>query len=227
MKKWILFLLVVCCFSGNLFSQTINDAGLWATFNLEKKLNKHWELGLTQEYRRNENYTQTNLFYTDLSGSYKPVGFIKITVAYRAAQKARLDQTFSFRHRIALDILLKKKFGKTIVSFRQRIQSQVRNVYSSETGTLPQYYAREKLEIKYDLDKPFKPYASVEFGYQLHNPRNIDFNGTWNRVRYSAGFDYKLNEKNSLSLYYLLQRGFNATELQNLYITGIAYTLSL
>jgi len=227
MKKGVLLFFMFAIVSGHVCSQVINDAGLWLTMNIEKKLSKRLEISLTEEYRLKENYAQHNLFYTDLGVAYKPLGFMKISFSYRAIQKYLLDETYSFRHRLTMDILLKRKFGRWVPSFRQRIQTQVRNVYSSETGTLPEWFARERFELKYDLDKPVAPYAAIEWRYQLKDPRNMDLNGTWNRVRYTLGIDYRLNEKNALSLYYLIQRGFNVPEPQNDYITGLSYTLSL
>lgn len=227
MKKWILLLSVVCFFTCHVFSQAVNDAGLWATWNVEKKINKRLEVFLTQEFRLKENYSQINLFYTDIGIGIKPFGFMKVAISYRTIQKARIDETYSFRHRITMDVVLKKKFGSIATSFRQRLQTQVGNVYSSETGKLPEWFARERLEIKYDLNKPIKPFAAVELRYQLKDPKNMQLNGTWNRIRYTLGLDYKLNEKNAFSLYYLIQHGFNVAEPENIYITGIVYTLSL
>lgn len=227
MKKGVLLFFIISIVSVRAFSQAINDAGLWLSLNIEKKLSKRLELSLTEAYRIKENYTQHNLFYTDLGIAYKPAGFMKVSLSYRNVQKFRLDETVSFRHRLTMDIALKKKLGHWIPSFRQRIQTQVKDIYSSETGNIPVWFVRERFELKYDLDRPFQPYAAVEWRYQLKDPRNMDLNGTWNRVRYTLGFDYKLNEKNALSLYYLIQRGFNVPEPQNLYITGLSYTLSL
>lgn len=227
MKKQLLLFFMLNASMQIAFSQAINDAGLWVTMNVEKKLSKRLELSLTEEYRLKENITQTNLFYTDLGIAVKPFGFMSVSFSYRAIQKYLLNETYSFRHRITMDVLFKKKFGKWIPSFRQRIQTQVEDVYSSETGQLPEWFARERLELKYDTDKPLSPYAAVEYRLQLKDPRNMDLNATWNRVRYTLGIDYKLNEKNELSLYYLIQRGFNVPEPQNFYITGLSYTLSL
>ncbi len=227
MKKWILLFLTVIFFSGKMFSQAVNDAGLWTTINLEKKMNKRLELFVTEEYRRKENFSQTNLFYTDIGFSLKPTGFLKLSLSYRFIQKYMEDDTYSFRHRMMLDILLKKKFGKITASFRERIQAEARDVYTSEDGKLREWYSRNKLELKYDLDKPITPYAAVEFRYQLNNPRDIELNKTWHRVRYVLGLDYKVNNRNSFSLYYLIQRGFNVSAPQNLYIVGLGYTLSL
>jgi hypothetical protein len=227
MKKWVLFFLIIICFPCGIFSQAVNDAGLWATINVEKKLNKRLELFITEEYRRKENFTQPNLFYTDIGFSLKPAGFLKLSFSYRFIQKYMEDETYSFRHRLMLDILLKKKFGKVTASFRERVQAEVRNVYTSANGKLPEWYSRNKVELKYDLDKPVTPYLSVEFRYQLNNPRDMESDHTWHRVRYAGGVDYKMNDKHSFSVYYLLQRGFNVSAPQNLYILGVAYTLSL
>lgn len=227
MKKEILFLLISIGFSCTAFSQVVNDAGLWLTFNLEKKINKRLELFATQEYRRNENFSRTNLFYTDLGTSFKPLGFLKISGSYRFIQKQLEDHSYSYRHRLMLDILLKKKIGKLTGSFRERIQAELRDIYCSEKGKLPEWYSRNKIELKYDLDKPFSPYAFVEFRYQLNNPRDVESDKMWHRVRYALGIDYKINDKNALAAYYLIQRGFNVSAPQNLYIIGLAYTLSL
>ena len=226
-KKAILLFLLAISFSCTVFSQPVNDAGLWLTFNLEKKLNKRLELFATQEYRRNENFSKTNLFYTDLGMSVKPFGFLKVSASYRFIQKRLEDDSYSYRHRLMLDILFKKKLGKITGSFRERIQAEVRDVYCSEKGKSPEWYSRNKIELKYDLDKPFSPYAFVEFRYQLSNPRDVESDQTWHRVRYALGIDYKINEKNALAVYYLIQRGFNVSAPQNLYIVGLAYTWSL
>jgi len=209
------------------FSQAVNDAGLWLSVNLEKKLNKRTELFLTQAYRRNDNLMRTNLFYTDIGLSVKPAGFMKISLSYRSVQKYEKEQVFSLRHRVTMDIVFKKKINKITASFRERIQTQVQEVNSSETGRIPQWYTRQKIELKYDLDKPIEPFIAAEFRYQLHDPRNIESDRTWNRARYVAGFDYKMNEKNSCSFFYVIQNSFNVSAPENSYVIGLSYTLSL
>lgn len=227
MKKYFLFFSIGICFSLNLFSQATNDAGLWATCNVEKKLNKKFGIFITEEYRRKENFTRTNLFYTDLGVFVKPLDFLKLSLVYRPIQKYLEDNTFSYRHRLMLDISVKKKFGRITISFRERIQAEVRNVYSSDIGSIPEWYSRNKFELKYDLDKPITPYIAVEFRYQINNPRAVESNKLWHRNRYTLGLDYKYNNKNSFGLYYLIQQEYNVSAPQNLYIVGIEYSLSI
>ncbi|OFY82264.1 MAG: hypothetical protein A3F72_09535 [Bacteroidetes bacterium RIFCSPLOWO2_12_FULL_35_15] len=227
MNKYVLSFIITILFSVDVFSQATNDAGLWATFNIEKKLNKKFGVFITEEYRRKENFTRTNLFYTDLGVFVKPLDFLKVSLAYRPIEKYMEDNTFSYRHRLMLDISVKKKFGKLTASFRERIQAEVRNVYSSEIGNIPEWYSRNKFELKYDLDKPVTPYIATEFRYQINNPRAVESNKLWHRGRFALGLDYKYNNRNTVGLYYLIQQEFNVSAPQNLYIVGIEYSLSL
>ncbi|MBA3704503.1 MAG: DUF2490 domain-containing protein, partial [Bacteroidetes bacterium] len=188
------------------FAQTVNDACLWATVSVEKRINKKFSLFLTEEYRLKENFTRTNLFYTDLGVSVRPISFLKISLAYRSIQKYLIDNTFSYRHRLMLDITLKKKFGTIELSYRQRLQSEVRNIYTSESGSIPEWYSRNKFGLKYDLKKPITPYVAVELRYQINNPRAIESDKTWHRNRYTLGLDYKQSERHSFGLYYLIQQ---------------------
>jgi hypothetical protein len=228
MKKIALFFIITNYIYSSSFAQSSNDAGLWATFNIEKKVNKKLSLFVTEEYRMRENFTRTNLFYTDIGISVKPLDFLKISLAYRCIEKFQIEkQPISFRHRGMLDITFKKKIGKITASYRQRIQSEIRNVYSSDIGMIPEWYSRNKFEIKYDIDKPVTPYIAAEFRYQINNPRSVESNNTLHRNRYFVGLDYKKSDKHSFGLFYMVQREYNVSAPQNLYIVGLEYGLSL
>jgi hypothetical protein len=227
MKKNIIFLFFLFSFSITGFGQATNDAGLWATFNLDKKLNEKFSLFLTEEFRMRENITAINLFYTDLGVEVRPAKFLKVSLAYRLIEKNLDDDMYSYRHRLMLDITLKKKWGDFICSYRNRLQCEVRNVYSSRDGALPEWYSRNKFTVKYDFGKPIIPYVSAEFRYQISNPRALESDQTWHRNRFAAGLDYKVNDKNTFGLYYLIQNEYNVSAPQNLYIIGVEYSLSL
>jgi hypothetical protein len=227
MKKNFFCLVIVLLFSVSAFSQATNDAGLWTTFNFDKKLKDKFSVFLTEEFRLRENFTRVNLFYTDFGVEVRPAKFLKVALAYRLIEKNLEDQTYSYRHRLMLDITLKKKWGDFAFSYRQRLQSEVRNVYSSEDGAVPEWYSRNKFTIKYDTDKAITPYIAAEFRYQISNPRAVESDATWHRSRYVAGLDYKVNKRNTLGLYYLIQNEYNVSAPQNLYIVGIEYSLSL
>jgi hypothetical protein len=219
----VLFLVCLNSVSG----QVINDAGLWTTFNVEKKLNKKVSFFLTEEFRMRENITRLNLFYTDLGFSYKPKDFVKLSLSYRNIEKYNWDNTFSFRHRITFDIVLKTKLEKIGLSYRHRLQTEYRDIKTSANGMMPEWFSRSKFEAKYDLGSRVTPYISVELRYQLSAPRQVESDGTWHRIRYAGGLNYELNKRNTLGAYYLIQNEFNVSSPQNQYIIGLEYSISL
>jgi len=174
-----------------------------------------------------ENLTATNLFYTDLGISYKPFDFLKVSLAYRNIQKFRIDNTISFRHRGMIDILFKKKIGDFDLSYRQRFQAEVRDVNSSEIGAIPEWYSRNKFQIKYDSNGVISPYIAAEFRYQISNPRALESNNIWSRNRCFVGMDYKKNNQNTFGLYYMIQQEFDVTAPNNLDIVGLEYSYSI
>ncbi len=227
MRKLTLSLIVSLFFAATAFSQVTNDAGLWCTFSIEKKINKKFSYFFVEEFRQRENFTRINLFYTQPGITYKPFDFLKVSLAYRLIQKYEPDNTFSYRHRLMLDITAKKKFGKLGVSFRERIQAENRNIYSSAKGRYPEWFSRNKFKFEYDIDKPITPYVGVEFRYQFVNPRATESDMQWSRNRYFFGLDYKRNDRHSFGIYYLIQQEYAISSPQDLYIIGIEYGISL
>lgn len=233
-------LFTVCCLQFAIFSpllwrgvggvasaQEYPDAGLWTTFNVEKALNTRFTGLFTQECRLKENFSRLNLFYTNLGIEYKFSRSFKAAFIYRHIDKYLDDNTFSYRHRLMLDITWKTKFGKFGFSYRKRMQAEERNIFSSENGKLPEWYSRNKISLKYDSGKSWTPYVSAEFRYQFHDPRKLESDGTWHRGRYVFGIDYKKNDKSTFGFYYLVQHEFNVLSPQDQYIIGLEYTLSL
>lgn len=219
----VIFGLTTTC----LFSQISNDAGLWCTLNVTKKINKRIGIFITEDYRIKENFTRNNLFFTELGIYVKPYSFLKISGSYRIIEKFVEDNSISFRHRGTVDITLKDKVRRFGFLYRQRVQSEFRNINSSPLGRIPEWFARSKFGIKYDLNKPITPYIAAEFRYQLFNPRSSEVNGLWHRNRYIVGLDYKRNDRYSFGLFYMIQKEFNISSPQNLYILGLEFNISL
>ena len=214
--------------SGKIIAQDNSaDAGSWNTFNLEKGIKGKFSALFTQECRLKENFSTLNLFYTNLGIEYKSNKYFKAALVYRWIDKFQDDNTFSYRNRLMLDLTLKNKFGKFTLGYRQRLQAEKRNIFTSEKGYLTEWYSRNKFSVKYDLNKPYTPFAAIELRYQIHDFRRMESEHTWHRNRYSFGIEYKFNDKNTFGAYYLIQREWNVNNPNNLYIVGLEYTLSL
>lgn len=208
--------------AGNLYSQT-NDLQLWTNISLEKKITKTFSLNYAEEVRFNENISEVGQFFSDLGCNYKISKSWRISVNYRYTNKKKLDDSYSKRNRYYIDLSYRKKFDKVICVFRTRFQSQYVDVYSSSIGRIPEYYSRNKLTFKIDLDKKFAPYLSIEMFYQLHNPEGNDIDN----MRYTGGVEYQFNKKASLDIFYMIQQEYNVKRPERDYVIGIGYSISL
>jgi len=228
----IKYILLICfCtlyFASNAqFSPTYSDAGMWNTFSLDYAINKKISILFAEELRIRENYSRLNLFYTNIGIEYSLNKYIKTSLVYRPIQKFVDDNTFSNRHRLMWDASFKYKIKKISLSYRHRLQVEAKNIQSSELGHVPEWYSRNKVEIGYQATKKINPYLAIEMRFQLADPRLITAYHQWDRIRYQLGIDYKLNNFSKMGAYYLIQRLFNVTSNENLYITGIEYSMSL
>ena len=203
------------------------DAGSWNTFAVSYGLNKNFALLFTEELRLRENYSRLNLFYTNLGVEFKMNRYFKTSLVYRWIDKYQDEDVFSFRHRIMWDATVKFPYKKFTLAYRHRLQIEARNLQSSESGFMPETYSRNKFELSYDINDRLGTYISAELRYQFHDPRNIESEGTWHRSRFQGGFDYELSASSKCGIYYLIQREYNVSTPENLYITGLEYSLSL
>lgn len=210
-------------------AQIEKDAGCWLTFSVQKPLTKRFTAVIDQEFRLRENYQRINLFYTNFGVDYKISNNIKFSPTYRATQKRRLEGTYSYRHRLMLDLTLKKKLEKVTISERIRYQGEIGDYLTSEKGKLAEHFIRLKTDLKYTGLKKISPFISCEVRYQIRDPKGkgpfSDFG--FHRIRYVAGAEYQINKNHDLSLYYLIQSEYYIAEPESIYILGIAYTLTL
>lgn len=207
--------------SLNCYSQ-VNDAGLWASVNLDKKVTQKLTFSLSEELRFNENVSELGTAFTEIGADYKFYKFVSLGISYRYIQKKRVDDFYSIRHRYNIDLSLKYKLKKINLTLRERFQTQYADVNTSEDGKIAERYLRSKLTVKYDLGKKYIPFISCELFYQLSNREENEFDN----ARYAAGFKYEFNKKMSIDLFYLINKEFHVNDPWTEYVTGIAFNYS-
>jgi len=221
-----IIVIIIFLNSFNLFGQKVfKDAGMWNTLSFKHKINKKFELLITEEFRLKENYTQVNLTYTDLGLEYSYNKNIKTSIAYRTIQKFQYDNALSYRNRIQWDIGLKKNFGKFGINYRHRLQVEVKDYYTSENGHFNEWFSRHKIGGKYEINNKWSITVSGEYRMQLNDPRSPEYNLRFHRQRYQAGFTYKINSKQDFGMYYLYQNEFAIQNLTDIYILGVEYSI--
>ncbi|TND07636.1 MAG: Protein of unknown function (DUF2490) [Bacteroidetes bacterium] len=205
------------------------DFGSWTTFSLSKKVADKFRVGTDLELRMRDNLTDYNLFYVNLGGTYKPLDWLSISATYRFIHKHKDDGTYGIRHRYYNDFAAKFKPGKFTLSYRARIQWEVRTTgYSDKYGLIPEIYWRNKFDIKYKATDKITPYIGTEIRFQLLNPR-VPYNEglTFDRDRAYAGMDYSINDNHTLGVFFLHQIEFNVEDPETLNIIGVEYSIAL
>jgi hypothetical protein len=197
----------------------VNDASLWSSLNIEKKITPDLSANLNQEFRFNENISELGIFFTDVGLLYKINKSIRISGNLRFINNRRLDDSYSQRCRYYLDLSFRKKFKPLVISFRTRFQSQYK-IYAEEKDVNPFYYNRDKLTLKIDLDKKYTPYLSSEIFIPL--TESTDYMMLDN-VRYAAGVEYKFNRMHTIDLFYMIDKELNQPNPATNFITGVGY----
>ncbi|MEO8146381.1 MAG: DUF2490 domain-containing protein [Bacteroidia bacterium] len=221
MRAFIKAIFSSLCFSFFIlhfsFSQE-NDAGLWLTASVEKKLNKDFKVALTEEFRFKENYSQLGTYFTDVSLQYKISKSFNASFNYRFIKKLQPDLTYQTRNRFYLDIAYRYKAHKWNFILRTRLQDQLKAISIEEQYSEPEYYWRNKLSVKYSVKK-FTPYITGEIFYPLNNPKGNEID-EW---RWSIGSDYDLNKKNTIGGYFLIDKEIHVNNPLTSFIIGLEY----
>ena len=188
--------------------------------------------GYTFLYDNNEKYS-----YYDADDDV-----VKRDIGIKIGDLKRSAEYWGIRHRFQVSLNSSYKLGKVGLSLRERLQYTYRPehtidqryIYYDEDedeyvpegigdGTEHTYKSKSKTVLRSRLQAEYKeknfpitPFGSVE----LFNDMDLQ------KIRYTAGFDYKLNKKNSLSLYYRYQHVNSDDDNEtNRHFIGLGYTL--
>lgn len=199
----------------------VKDAGLWLSATGEYNFSRQLSVSLSEELRFNENITELGTYFTDAGVSYKFLkGNLRTSLNYRLINKRRVDDFYSQRHRFYFDLSYRFKVSMIGIAFRTRLQDQVSDIGREPDGGVPEWYSRNKLTLKLDLDRKISPFTSVELFTDLNE-------GISDNVRYTFGLDYEINKIHAVDVFFLHQREMNVTRPVYDYIWGLSYTLTL
>ena len=128
-KYFLSFLLSLCCLT---LSAQVNDAAVWASINIEKKIAKGFAASLSQECRFNENISELATAFTEIGLEHKIIKRLSFGLSYRFIQSRNMDDSYSLRHRILADLTYRYKLNKFGFTIRERYQSQVSDVMTGK-----------------------------------------------------------------------------------------------
>ncbi len=180
------------------------------SFSMAYKPLKKLSLILTPEFRLDEQFS-LDKYLIETEAEYKPIKLISLSAAYRFIGNPRDNKDTEYFHRYDLSVKAKKQFGRFEPELRIRYSN-----YADDDAT-NEDYLRYKASLEYDIPNfKINPYIGAEAFQQLSD-------GDLYKMRYSAGFDYKLFKKNYLGLSYKLD--LYLKEYKNRHIFCVGYKI--
>ena len=159
-----------------------------------------------------EYWTIRNRFYLTASGEYKVGRFefgLRERLQYTRTSSATVNET-KYRYDLGMDPILSTEDNEWIVTTEPEFKDAKHNLS-----------LRSRLSVKYDIPNcKINPFASVELYTRLDEWKGCD------KVRYRIGASYKINKKNSISLYYLYQDVNDIDEADG-HAIGLEYSIDL
>jgi hypothetical protein len=219
LKYLVLFLLSVV--PGPAILAQINDAGLWLSVNIEKKINPAFSICFTEEMRMYENITEVGQVYSDLGLEYRFAKKFKVSGHYRFIQQKRLDDTYENRHRYYFDLSYKEKIQPVNLVIRLRYLSQNNDLFTSEQGTTPKDHVATKATLKYNPGLKIEPYVSAEAFFRL----NYRSQSPFDQMRVTSGIEYVFNRMHSIDVHYSITKEYNVKHPETDYVIGVGYYL--
>jgi hypothetical protein len=220
-KRPGIILLLILVLAGNNLRSQVNDAQLWLSANLEKKVTPVFSVLFTEEVRLDENITEVGTTYSDIGITYRFLKKFKAGASYRFTSKRRLDDTYAKFNSWYVEGYYREKFKPVSLIFRARYQSRYAEAFSSEKAAIPRNHFRTKLTVKYDLHRKFEPYVYAETFFRLGTPMQ-----SFDQLRLCAGIEYSFNRMHMVDVHYLFCREYNAVNPETDYIVGLSYYLT-
>ena len=165
------------------------------------------------EYNIDHDYwTIRNRVYATISGEYKVGRFefgLRERLQYTRTNSASTDET-KYRYDLGEDPLFSTEDNTWVTTTEPEFKNAKNNLS-----------LRSRISVKYDIPNcKINPFASVELYTRLDEWKGCD------KVRYRIGGSYKINKKNSISLYYLYQDVNDIDEADG-HAIGLEYSIDL
>lgn len=195
-----------------------SDLSLGATWNFAPKLSA----SLEEDFRLRDDFGTADRFSHTLDLSYKPFKFLKVGGAYNLINMNQENKGWEVRHRYYFYATGSLDLGRFNISLRERYQSTKRvGVEETKKRANPKEYLRSKLAVSYDLPhSAFSPFVSAE----LYKPLNDPVSNKADKLRYTAGVEYKINKHCMLEVFYRRNTFIDDDEESDSNIIGAGFT---
>lgn len=219
---------------------------LWTSAEFKAPVGKHWAFDAEAEYRTTGQLKNTARYSGGAGAEYRlrqfraEAGYVYIYQHNLSGYTRKgnfIPGYWTNRHRAYAGVSVRWKVGRVELSLRERYQ------FTHRVGRwVPKYGAdgvtqkadewiapkdrhvlRTRLGADWSIRKkcPFKPYGTVEFYDDLWGAFSLE------KIRFTAGCDYKINRHNSVGLYYRYIHTTDAANPDRGHVIGVGYSFKL
>lgn len=216
--RYCLVLVLYGAFEGR---TQVHDFGLWTGINIEKKLNKDLSFTLREEVRTFENFSTVSNVLSQVGFSYDLHKRITVKGAYRYSMKN--GTVYNGGHRYQLDGVYTYKKKPFVFQYRVRYQKGYNDLYRVENRYSPKTQIRNRLMIKYKLNKKVRFYGGTELFTGFAN-----YQAYLNDIRFVGGAKLAVTKDTHVKVGGLYQRSwYSSAPVWHEYNFILAYFIRL
>lgn len=187
-----------------------NEVQTRTELELSLKASDKIKLTFMPQLRFDEDLSLSKYLF-EIGAEYEALDFLELGTSYRFIVNPRDTKSTEYFNRYSFSATAKKTYGDFEPAIRLRYSNYADDDVDDET------FMRYKASVKYDIPKcKITPSLGTELFQQLNG------DGLY-KVRYSAGFDYKLAKKNRINFSYKFD--YYETEYINKHIFTLGYKL--
>lgn len=222
MKKTFIFL-IICILSYLTVNSQSTDFGGILAVEIEKDLNKYFEISFEEEIKFNHCLTQYDRFKSTINVNYHFLNeHFKAGISFEYINKMNDYRVFQNRYRINFALGYYEKIRQYRLNYRIKFQNTFKDELRGEYRINPEMYLRNKAEVGYlFINKPIKLTLSTEFFWRINHPeKNIIDN-----IRTIVAIDYRLKKQHSLTFFVRADNEVQVNNPENIFYLGIIYKL--
>jgi len=193
--------------------------------DLSFKIGKKLDAEVGQELRVTGKFSSLERSETSAGLSWRFNKYLKAGGGYVFIYQNRYEDGWEKRNRFYFQMTGQYKPGRFIFSLRERFQATQRvGVEATSTRANPKMYIRSRAMCEYDIKKSaFSPYVSAEYYVTLNDPVKNDLT----KIRYTIGTNFRINEKNSLNLYFRYVSEKEDDDIEGSNFIGLSYSFKI
>ena len=239
-KSLVIILLALCAVTPVLKAQS-----LWTSAEVRVKAPKTLNGFVEAEFRTHDGISSAERWAGTVGLDYKLFSFLKATAGYTYIHQQTVTETtkkgniipsyWQPKHRASFALTGSVDWKRFSFSLRERYQYTYRTGQSvpkfDSDGITPKddeiveakhkHVLRSRLEVEYNIAKSkFTPYVSCELYNSLSDSFAVE------KTRWTIGSSYKINKKNSVSLYYRYIANGDEDE-EGGHVIGVGYKFNL